>query len=268
MTETSYSALIRTFNSERTLPLTLECLANQTVPPKQYVFVDSGSTDGTLKLAPKNSVVHRFAGREFNYSDAINQGLPHISSPYVFIVSSHAIFISRRAMEYALSLLAKDPHLGAAYFDHECDGGPPAHHVIDKTNFNGRNGLWNWCALVRMDLLKLRQFRPEVFSAEDQEWASWLFAEQGKGVARISNAGAINYNPKAQSLRKFRNEEVAIAYYIKPDLLKWGNIFKVLKSVLRPKGGLQPKRRLSQLILAFRLIGCRFSEPLAKSRYF
>jgi hypothetical protein len=75
MAKTEYSALIRTFNSERTLPNTLECLYNQTVLPTQYIFVDSGSSDGTPSFFPSASIVHKFIGRDFNYSEVLNQGL-------------------------------------------------------------------------------------------------------------------------------------------------------------------------------------------------
>lgn len=269
MAETeSYSVLIRTLNSERTLPYTLECLANQTIAPERYIFVDSGSVDGTMNILPKDALVHKFVGPEFNYSDAINQGLGHVSSRFVFVVSSHTIILNRRAVEYALNLLAADQRLGAVYFGTECSGGPLEHKVIDQSNFDGRNGLWNWCALIRMDLLARRKFRPEVFSAEDQEWASWLIHEEGKATARILNAGAINYNPNAQSLRKWRNEEVALAYFVRRDLLGWPNIARVIRSAFRPSGKLHLRGRLSRLILAARLAGCRFSPPTAKSRYF
>lgn len=268
MTKPGYTVLIRTFNSQQTLPLTLECLANQTLPPVRYVIVDSGSKDKTLDILPAGAVVHRYVGREFNYSEAINQGLEYVETDYVFIISSHAFIIKRNAIEYALGLLEGNSNLGAAYFNLEVDGGPLTSGLIDKSNFDGQNGLWNWCSLIRMDLLKRRKFRPEVFSAEDQEWAGWLFNEEGKAIARIANAGAINYNAKSHSFKKQRNEYVAIAYYTKRERLRWSNILGVLTSVVSPRGGLRPRQRGSQLILAARLIGCRYSEPKAKSRYF
>ena len=268
MKKPSYAVLIRTFNSQRTLPLTLECLVGQTSPPDQYGFVDSGSTDDTLKILPTDSVVHKFVGREFNYSEAINQGLEHVTTDYVFVLSSHMLLIKRAAVEYALNLLESGEMYGAAYFTHEVDSEELSHVSIDKANFDGQNGLWNASALIRMSLLKRRRFRPEVFAAEDQEWASWLFNSEGKAVARIRNAGAINYNAQGSSFRKLRNDYIAVAYYSKRERLSWYNIFEVLKSVVSPCGGARLRHRGSQLILATRLIRCRSSEPKMKSRYF
>ena len=67
-----YSSLIRTFNSELTLPGTLKSLSSQTMPPNEYVFVDLGSTDRTVNQMPEGSIIHRFDEAEFNYSEALN----------------------------------------------------------------------------------------------------------------------------------------------------------------------------------------------------
>lgn len=267
MAEAEYSVLIRTFNSARTLPYTLECLANQTKPPSQYIFVDSGSLDATLDLAPGGSIVHKYVGREFNYSEAINQGLDFVRTEHVLILSSHALLIKRTAMEFALNVLRSADQIGAAYFslDHS---ERLTTTLIDGSNFDGQNGLWNWCSVVRMDLLNRRRFRPEVFAAEDQEWASWLFREEGKSVARISGAGAINYNLLGHAPRKLRNDYVAVAYYAKRERLSWANILRVYWSAISPRGGFRFANRVSQLVLGGRLFLCRFSAPKAKSRYF
>src|SRR4051812_38681170 len=89
MDPTAYCTLIRTFNSERTISSTLRSLERQTCQPSRYIFVDSGSTDGTRGLLPPDAVFHRYTGGEFNYSEAINQGLQHVDCDYVLIISSH-----------------------------------------------------------------------------------------------------------------------------------------------------------------------------------
>ena len=105
MNKVKYSALIRTFNSERTIPETLSSLRRQTIQPVQYIFVDSGSNDKTLLLIPENSVVHHFVGNEFNYSEALNQGLEYVSVDFVLIISSHTSLLNPKAVEYALEVL-------------------------------------------------------------------------------------------------------------------------------------------------------------------
>jgi hypothetical protein len=174
------------------------------------------------------------------------------------------------AIEYALGLLAASQKFGAAYCS--LDKAPAlAHRVIDKTVFDGFNGLFNTCGLVRMELLRERAFRPEVFTAEDMEWARWLIYEKGLTTAKISGAGTSYENPRGYSLRKRLNEYVSVAYYTNPKLLSCYDIVRIATHIFRPKFH-QPstwlRDRVFYFLLIFRLVRCRFSKPQESSRYF
>jgi glycosyltransferase involved in cell wall biosynthesis len=265
-----YTALIRTFNSERTLPATLTSLFNQSRPPNRFVFVDSGSTDGTLQHIPPGSQVHHYGGVEFNYAEALNQGLKLVSTEYVLIISSHTRLLNPGAIEYGLKLLRNSREVGAAYCS--LDQAPAlTHRVIDKAEFDGFNGLFSTCGLVRMELLRERAFRPEVFTAEDQEWSKWLIFTKGMVTARIAGAGTSYENPRGNSIRKRLNEYVAVAYYTNPKLLSCYDILRIATHVVRPKfnqPGNSLRDRLFYFLLIFRLVKCRFSKPQESSRYF
>lgn len=263
-----YSVLIRTFNSAKTLPATLHSLANQTNPPREFIFVDSGSTDRTLELLPEGSIVHHFIGSEFNYAGAINQGLDYVTTDYVMIVSSHTLLRNAGAADYALTLMSKSHNISAAYY---CDGltGDLEHELIDKTNFDGFNGVWNTCSIIKMSLLRIRRFRPEVFSAEDQEWSSWLFSCTNNAIARISGGGMdCSKNQNFHRLRKkMINEYVAIAYFANRNLLHWRNIAWVALCIVKPAPPRLGSRSMNFLIF-LRLIACHFVQPRYASRYF
>lgn len=262
-----YSVLLRTFNSEATLPRTLSSLEQQTRRPKAYLIVDSGSTDSTLKLLPQNSMLHHFVGEEFNYSAALNQGLEYITTDYVLIISSHTSLENRTAVEHAIALLDSDERIGAASFCGDKEG-VLRHEVIDKSNFDGFNGLSNTCSMIRMSLLRKRAFRPEVFTAEDQEWARWWIIQEHGSIARFSGAGWEYANPRGFPLRKRMNEYVSVAYFTNRRLLGWRNIAGVAIEALTPGLRLRPRERLYRLWLAARLIRCHFAKPAAASRYF
>ncbi|ALN74688.1 glycosyltransferase family A protein [Aureimonas sp. AU20] len=230
----SYCALIRTFNSAGTLPETLASLSRQSVPPLRHVFVDSGSSDGTPALFPPGSVSHRYIGAAFNYSEALNQGIGFVDTPYVLVVSSHTSLANEQAIGFALDLLARDDRLGAAYFLLGPPG-PFSYERVDGESFHGFNGVWNTCALYRTALLKRRGFRPEVFSAEDQEWSRWLFETEGLGIARISGGGMIYDSPLRYPLSKWLREYLAVAMYAKPSLLGWRAIARVAGRVVKPR---------------------------------
>jgi glycosyltransferase involved in cell wall biosynthesis len=263
-----YSSLIRTLNSVNTLPGTLHCLLSQTIPPHEYIFVDSGSNDGTERLLPPLSIFHRYVGAEFNFSEAINQGLGYVSTGYVLILSSHTLLRHSKAIEFALALFGSDTRIGAAYFCNE-NNGELRFEIIDRNNFNGWNGLWNTCSLIKVELLRRRRFRPEVFIAEDQEWARWLFYNTESVVARISGAGMDNGpNPRGYPFRKRLNETVAIAYFANRELLTSKSLMRILRNVIKLKGAASPKERFFNLVLLFCLLACYIKQPKYKSKYF
>jgi len=262
-----YSALIRTYNCQKTLPATLRSLENQTHRPSTYVIVDSGSTDNTLTLVPTGALVLPFVGRSFNYSQALNQGLEHIATQFVLIISSHTALVNSEAIGHAIKLLESDQKIGAAYFCFD-NTTPLRYELIDVRTFTGFNGLSNSCSLIKVPLLRERPFREDVFTAEDQEWARWLFTEKQMTVACFSGAGIVNRNPLASSIRKRTNEYIAVAYFTNRCLLKWHNILGVACRVVSPRASVRPRERLICLWLVWRLMVCRVIKPEVTSRYF
>ena len=278
-----YSTLIRTFNSASTLPDTLWSLSRQTISPQEYIFVDSGSTDGTLTILPHGSTLHKYVGRRFNFAEAINQGLPYVSTDYVLIISSHTKLTNTNSVSYALKLLSSTNSIGAAYFCSE-NTGNLRHTIIDKYNFDGFNGLWNTCSLIKVHMLRRRSFLPEVFAAEDQEWANWLLNSTDQSVARIAGGGMEDnnvYKIGKSSKKKLINEYVAIAYFANRTLLNPKNIFKIIKEIIRGSNTEidrrgeaslvvldKLERRRFKLNLTGRLLACYFIKPRYRSRYF
>jgi glycosyltransferase involved in cell wall biosynthesis len=262
----SYSCLIRTFNSASTLSDTLLSLSMQTLPPSEYIFVDSGSTDRTLDLLPLGAILHRYVGEHFNYSAALNQGLRYVSNKFVLIISCHTLLRNPIAMEYALSVMKSNSEIGAAYFCNENDG-HLRHTLIDRTAFDGFNGLWNTCSLIKTNLLQRRNFRPEVFTAEDQEWARWLIFCENKLTARIAGAEMTRHrHSRAYNVRKRLNEYVAIAYFSNRELMGVRNFGRIISQMV--SWNMPLHERIFNLKLLFRLAVCHVKAPRYRSKYF
>lgn len=247
----AYTALIRTFNSEATLPDTLRSLERQSLPPHRYVFVDSGSTDGTLLLLPAGSTIHEYKTNQFNYSISLNLGIEYVVDEFTLILSSHTTLRGREAVEYAIDLLRSRDDIGAAYFLPEFSE-DIRYSLINKHNFSGFNGVWNTCAIYKTELLKKRHFRPEVFSAEDQDWSWWLLQEEGLYIARIHGHGMSYNNPAKYPIRKRLNEELAVAIFVKPEMMKLPYVIKLILRVVRPISSI--KDRVCNLLLAYRIV--------------
>lgn len=261
------TALIRTFNSAATLPMTLAWLQAQSCPPAAYVFVDSGSTDQTLQLLPPDATLCRYQGAEFNYSAAINQGLAQVRTPLVLVISSHTGLAHPQALAHAQAVLAADARAGAAYFTGAEPGGLRTEWIA-ADNFDGFNGIWNTAALIRVSLLRERAFRTDVAAAEDQEWSRWLLQERGGRIARIHNAGLRDANPRSRAPRKRLNEYLAVALYANPALLGWRHIGWVALGALKPTARRSLRERVFRLQLSLRLLACRCARPRLVSRYF
>lgn len=259
----NYSVLIRTFNSEATLQRTIDALLSQTVPPSQFIIVDSGSTDQSLRLVPEGSIIHLYQGGEFNYSSALNQGIVYASTEYLLVISSHTSLENPEAMDYALRLLGAQRMIGAAYFCAE--PGELQHRLIGNDNFSGFNGVWNTCGLYRTSLLKKRNFRPEVYSAEDQEWSRWLFESEKMSIARIAGGQMSYNNPRKYPLRKWLGEYLSVATFTKREVMSWNKIARVAFRTIRP--GVSLRDRYFHFVLFFALISCRFSPPKMKAKY-
>ena len=260
-----YTALIRTFNSANTLPATIASLQAQSRPPSEWVFVDSGSRDATQSLIPLGATWHRYSASEFNFSRSLNEGVALVRTPLLLIISSHTRLANAEAMSYACSLLGRDAQLGGVYFSDD-QPGPLQHTLIGRDTFDGFNGLWNTCALVRTQLVCERPFREEVFSAEDQEWSGWWLNERGGRIARITGGERLCDNPHTHSPLKLLNEYVSIAYFTNRRLMRWSNILRQLLLVIGPASA-RRRGRLFYLRLAVRLAACHFRQPRYQSRY-
>lgn len=253
-----YSVLIRTFNSAATLQATLACLAAQSWPPSQYVIVDSGSTDGTLDLLPPGAAVHSYVGETFNYSSALNQGIDRVEHDYTLIISSHTGLTNASAVAFAVSLVGSGGDVAAAYFLPGEAREAMDYQLIDERSFTGFNGVFNTCALFDTSVLRKRRFRPEVFSAEDQEWSRWLLESEKKRIARISGAGMVYRNPIRDRRDKDFYEELAVALYVKPRMLKIPYLLRIMYRIVRPVSDFKRRRhhlRLLKALIYYRLTG-------------
>ena len=86
------TVLIRAFNEERWLPSVFEALGRQRYQDFEVLLVDSGSVDRTREIASANGArIMRMRTEDFTFGHSLNVGLREIQSPYVAILSAHAI---------------------------------------------------------------------------------------------------------------------------------------------------------------------------------
>lgn len=225
------SALIRTFNSAQTLERTLASVVAQDCQPDEIVVVDSGSTDSTLEIAARfgcRSLPYP-KGRPFNYSRALNVGAAVCLGERILVLSSHCVLMFPDVVRLMRTYL--DAHDASGVY---CVPGsseavaasqndPRRGKLIDvvfSDNYDGSNGLWNCCSMIRRDGWETHPFDESLPACEDQEWALWHYRHSGRPTVAIRNAGLLYLNP-AWSITKDIRERVIIATRIWPARRSW-----------------------------------------------
>jgi glycosyltransferase involved in cell wall biosynthesis len=179
------SAVVRTWNSDKTLAITLQSLKIQSPMIDEIIVVDSGSSDTTLQIAEKFGccIIH-YPKEPFNYSKALNLGIRKAAGPRVLIISSHTVLAYKNIVE--LMSLQLDRFFAAGVyctvlskpFDLPRQADPVRGQLIDmihEDNFNGNNGLGNPCSLIERACWEIHHFDETLPAAEDIEWALWHY---------------------------------------------------------------------------------------------
>jgi glycosyltransferase involved in cell wall biosynthesis len=104
---TSISAVIRTFNSAKTLGEVLEGL--KLLEGDELIVVDSGSTDSTLQIAARYGAKMLIAPPPFHYSKSLNLGFEEAKNPWVLVLSSHSVPMVSDLLGVYRSEIAKFP---------------------------------------------------------------------------------------------------------------------------------------------------------------
>lgn len=178
--------VIRAYNEAAQLNRLLEFLGHN--HQQQIIVVDNGSTDITVQVAQSfdAKVVH-LAQKDFNYPKSSNLGIAAGSSPFIAMISAHALPVERDWIDISLKHFDNTKVAGVY--------GPvvpfPDSPLLEKTmallSFNrstkqittprlGILGATN--CIIRRDLWEHHPF-DETYGAgcEDYEWARWALSK-------------------------------------------------------------------------------------------
>ncbi len=267
----SYTALIRTFNSMPLLIDVIDHLQKQSTPPSAIVIVDS-SKEKEQRSGIENlgyPVVRYPENEDFNFSKAINIGVNCIRTDAVLIISSHVLLTNEYMIEKALNItdFNDEKYMGFCLIPWSEREVTWRQTKVDKENFNRNLCASNSCTMLKASWIKLRPFREDVFSAEDQEWTFYYLNQNDAYFYNIVTHD-VKYMNVHFNTQKLINEQIALAYFTFNEMLSLKNIlFGILKSIyaiLR----LRKERAQYHFIVAKELFFARFRKPQKKSKYF
>ena len=267
-----YGAVIRAYQCTPLLEQVVAALRAQTAPPEVIFVVDSSrSAETAAKFVALGLTVVPYPEGDFNYSRAINVGVAANPAPLTLIISSHVV-LGREMVERGWRdaqargieiVFWTPPRLGQT---------GDVEYVLDRRNFNGRNGVSNSAALIPTQRILERPYREEVFSAEDQEWSRYYYKTFRRGSWCVETPEMQYLNPNhgdaVWSWEKLLNEELAIGHFVNrrvimPDRIV-ARFLRGILAILRRR----PERARMHFSIAKAYFMANFRQPKAKSRYF
>lgn len=258
--------IIRTNNSSRTLPFVLKSIKNFKGVRSRIICIDFHSIDHTLELLPSNSKIISYPDKSYNYSKAINLALPFLTAEYTLIISSHTQITNNLSMDYSCKVLNHNAKVAAV-----CMSGTNPSEISERevniSNFDGWNGVWNTCSLYRTRLLKERNFRLDVFSAEDQEWSKWVMLTKNMSIIHLDGVGRKNLNPRIGNMDKHLKEWESVAYFSFPEYLKINFIIKIFKKAFFEFKNKNFAQGFFWSRVSFRLFKAKYRKPRHESNY-
>lgn len=187
------SFIIRTYNEIAYTPKLIEMLQCQnSEDTKEIIFVDSGSTDGTVELLKKFNVkILHIKKKDFNYSYALNEGIENSKGEILAILSGHSIPTDKNWFK-KMATHFKDEHIAGVYCRQIPWPNADAYERLRLEKLFGKETrvfehqamdlhFSNAASCIRRSTWEKHKFVITP-AAEDREWAQWAITNDYKIV--------------------------------------------------------------------------------------
>ena len=113
------SLITVSYNSAKTIETTFKSVLHQTYSDIEYIVVDGGSTDNTLKIAKKyNEIITLLVSEQDNgLYDAMNKGINLATGDVIGLINSDDLFCDPDALNKVAKIFKKDKKLDSVYAD-------------------------------------------------------------------------------------------------------------------------------------------------------
>ena len=206
------SVIVRAKNEAGTIGQALSLLRSQTVPA-EIIVVDSGSTDGTLKIAGEIAdLVIEMPEKEFSFGRALNLGAEAASGECVFALSAHCNPPDTGWIERSLALYQRADVVATNGATHLADGTPLEGTFYQDRDYSRLHPTWgfsNHASSWRRSAWDGCRFDESLDGAEDKEWALRVLATGDAVIAyRPDLMVSLAHRWKSGALAYFRRERM------------------------------------------------------------
>ena len=113
------SIITVSYNSSKTIETTFNSVLQQTYNDIEYILIDGGSTDNTLKIAKKyNEIITVLVSEQDNgLYDAMNKGINLATGDVIGLINSDDLFCDPDALTKVANKFKKDKNLDSIYAD-------------------------------------------------------------------------------------------------------------------------------------------------------
>ena len=113
------SIITVSYNSAKTIETTFESVLYQTYSNIEYIVVDGGSTDNTLKIAENYSeiITVLVSEQDNGLYDAMNKGIKLATGDIIGLINSDDLFCDSDALNKVAKVFKKDKNLDSVYAD-------------------------------------------------------------------------------------------------------------------------------------------------------
>jgi len=236
MTPPRCSIIIRAFNEEKHIGRLLQGILEQSVREVQIILVDSGSTDGTRKVAGNYPVeIVEIAPEAFTFGRSLNMGIAHAIAPLVVMASAHVYPVYPDWLERLVDAFEEDT-VGLAYGKQR--GAATTHfsehqifqHWYPEVSTTRQTHPFcnNANAAIRRELWEKHPYDETLPGLEDLEWGKWV-QEQGYGISYVAEAEVIHVHNESLAgiYNRYKREAMAFKRIYPHETFKARDLFQL-----------------------------------------